>query len=370
MKTLIRTLALVVLSAAAASAQDITGTWQGTLQAGRDLRTVFRITTADGGLRAVMFSIDQSPQGIAVSSLSVEGSTVRMTITPIGGAFEGRLSADGTSIEGTFSQGGGSLPLTLRKATPETAWALPEAPKAMAANASPGFEVATIKPSAPDTPGKLLTMRGRTFMTVNTTLNDLITMAYDVHVRQIVGGAPWMETDKYDITGQPDVEGLPNQQQVKTMLQKLLTDRFRLTFHRDKQELPAYAIKTGNTAHKLAKSAGDPNGLPSLLFKGLGVLPAVNASMADLARVMQIAVLDRPVVDQTGIQGRFDFLLQWTPDESQFASFGPVPRPAPGPNAPPGLFTAIQEQLGLRMESTRAPVDVLVIDRVEKPSEN
>jgi uncharacterized protein (TIGR03435 family) len=82
-------------------------------------------------------------------------------------------------------------------------------------------------------------------------------------------------------------------------------------------------------------------------------------------------VLDRPVVDRTALTGRFDFNLTWTPDDSQFREMGVrVPAPSNDPNAPPGLFTAIQEQLGLRLESTKAPVDVLVIDRVERPSEN
>jgi uncharacterized protein (TIGR03435 family) len=86
---------------------------------------------------------------------------------------------------------------------------------------------------------------------------------------------------------------------------------------------------------------------------------------------MQTAVLDRPVVDRTGLPGRYDFTLTWTPDESQFRGLGVrVPPPSGDPNAPPGLFTAVQEQLGLKFESTSAPVDVLVIDRAEKPSEN
>ena len=93
--------------------------------------------------------------------------------------------------------------------------------------------------------------------------------------------------------------------------------------------------------------------------------------MADFASVMQGAVLDRPVVDQTGIAGRYDFTLTWTPDDSQFRGMGiiRVPPPPDNPTAP-NLFTAIQEQLGLRLESTKAPAEVLVIDRVEKPTED
>ena len=154
-------------------------------------------------------------------------------------------------------------------------------------------------------------------------------------------------------------------------MQKLLTDRFSLVFHRETKPLPVYTIVVGSRGPMLTKNDTNPNGLPSLLFRGLGVLPAMNASMTDLARVMQAAVLDRPVVDKTGLQGRYDFTLTWTPDDSQFRGLGVrVPPPSGDANAPPGLFTAIQEQLGLKLESTNAPVDVLVIDRVEKPSEN
>jgi uncharacterized protein (TIGR03435 family) len=93
--------------------------------------------------------------------------------------------------------------------------------------------------------------------------------------------------------------------------------------------------------------------------------------MADLAGLFQGAVLDRPVVDQTRLEGRYDFTLNWTPDETQFAGLGvKVPPPADNAAAPPGLFTAIQEQLGLKLDAAKAPVEVFVIDRVEKPSEN
>jgi uncharacterized protein (TIGR03435 family) len=86
---------------------------------------------------------------------------------------------------------------------------------------------------------------------------------------------------------------------------------------------------------------------------------------------MQTAVLDRPVVDKTGLAGRYDFVLTWTPDETQFASMGVrVPPPPADGSGPPGLFTAFQEQLGLKLESTKAPADVLVIDRLDRPSEN
>src|SRR5262249_22565039 len=152
--------------------------------------------------------------------ITLQNATVKFTIPAMGGAFEGKLGADGNTISGTFSQGPASFPLNLAKATPETAWAIPEPPPPparMAANANPTFEVATIKPSNPNTPGKLFTVRGVNVMTINTTLSDILTMAYDIHAKQIVNAPEWVESEKYDVTGKPDVPGLPNVTQMKSM---------------------------------------------------------------------------------------------------------------------------------------------------------
>ena len=156
------------------------------------------------------------------------------------------------------------------------------------------------------------------------------------------------------------------------MLQKLLANRFQLAFHRDKKQLSAYVLTVGKNGPKLTRSeAAGP--LPNLVPRGPGNWPVRNATMEEVAGVMQ-AHLDRPVVDQTGLKERFDFQLQWTPDETtQFAppgGPGEPPKPPVGAETYPDLFTAIQQQLGLKLESARAQVDVLVIDRVEKPSEN
>jgi uncharacterized protein (TIGR03435 family) len=180
-----------------------------------------------------------------------------------------------------------------------------------------------------------------------------------------------MESEKYDVTGQPEREGIPSRAQLSEMIRKLLEDRFRFSFHREKRELPVYAITVAPGGPKMTKNDNNPNGLPGLFFKGLGTLPGMNATMGDLAGVLQTAVLDRPVIDKSGLQGRWDFTLRWTPDETQFQGMGVrVPPPSNDPDAPPGLFTAFQEQLGLKLESTRGPVEVLVVDRIEKPSEN
>jgi bla regulator protein blaR1 len=353
-----------------AQPQNVAGQWQGVLQAGKDLRIVVVITSTDG-LKATMYSIDQTPQGIPANTITMQGSTLRMSFAGIGVRYEGAVSADGNTVTGTFTQGTNPLPMTLARANTDTAWKIPEPPKPMAADAPALFEVATIKPSIPDRPGKLFTVKGRQVITINTTTSDLITFAYDLHMKQIIGGPAWMQSEKYDVTGQPESQGTPSRAQLSAMMQKLLEDRFKLTFHREKRELPAYAITVAPGGPKLTKNDTNPNGLPGLFFKGLGTLPGTNATMGDLARAMETAVLDRPVVDRTGLQGRWDFTLRWTPDETQFVNMGVrVPPPSNDPDAPPGLFTAFQEQLGLKLDSTRAPVEVLVVDRIEKPSEN
>jgi uncharacterized protein (TIGR03435 family) len=367
-------IALAALPGGTLLAQDITGTWQGTLQAGRELRTVIKISKAEGGaLKAVLYSIDQGGQGLPSGPITLQGATVKMPFPGIGGEYEGKLSGDGNAIAGTWTQGPKPLPLNLTRATSETEWTIPPPPvrlKPMAADASPTFEVATIKPSKPDAQGKGFRVSGRRFSTLNTTVSDLITFAYGIHARQITGGPAWLGTEKYDLAAQPDGEGQPNDKQWKTMIQKLLADRFQLTFHRDKKELSVYAITVGKTGPKLTKSEGDPNGLPALFFRGLGVLPARNATIADFAGVMQAAVLDRPVVDHTGLAGRYDFTLTWTPDEFQFGGLGMKPPSSSESATAPDLFTAMQQQLGLKLESTKAAAEILVIDRVEKPSEN
>jgi uncharacterized protein (TIGR03435 family) len=364
----------------AQSAPDITGAWQGTLTlpaaaGGRELRTVIKISKADGGaLKLLFYSIDQGAQSIP-GTATLQGPTVKMTIPGIGGSYEGKLDSDGVNLTGNFTQGPNPLPLNLKHVTDATAWEIPKPPPPaakMPADANPSFEVATIKPSKPGTQGKGITMRDpRTFMTINFSVVDLMTFAYGIHPRQISGGPDWLESEHYDIQATPDPPGMPSRKQLETMVQKLLADRFKLAFHHDKKELSVFALVLGKTGSKLTASTGDPTGLPGLGFRKLGDLAVRNANMSDFTGLMQSSVLDRPVVDQTGLSGRFDFTLKWTPDETQFSPFGGYKAPATEEkDAPPDLFTAIQQQLGLKLESTKTAVDVLVIDHVEKPSEN
>jgi uncharacterized protein (TIGR03435 family) len=372
----------------AANPRDLAGTWQGTLHADKDLRTVLKISKADnGGWKAVLYSIDQGAQPINASSITLDGSTVRYSIDLIGGTYEGKLSSDGNSIAGTWSQGPNPLPLTLTRATTETAWEIPAPPpppKLMAADVDPSFEVATIKPNnsgASSMQG--LTVRGRNFATRNSSLVDLISFAYEVQAKQIVGAPEWMDQDRYDIAAVPEQEGVPNPQQLRVMMRKLLADRFKLTFHHDKRELPAFVLTVGKNGTKLTPT--QLNGpLPGLGFRpgNEGLMLAVrNGTLTDFTGFLQTLVLDRPVVDQTGLTGKFDFSFTFTPDDSEFNGHPPqFPKPAGDPATPvpaaaatpaaPGLFDAIQQQLGLKLDAKKTPVDVLVIDHVEKPSAN
>jgi uncharacterized protein (TIGR03435 family) len=360
---------------AAAESPGIADTWQGTLHAGRDLRVVAKISKGDGGTyKAVFYSIDQGGDSIPVSKVTLDGTNVKIAITAIGGTFEGKLSSDGKTIVGNWSQGPNPLPLTFTRATPETEWTIPPpTPKIppMDANANPSFEVATIKPSKPDDQRKAFLVRGRRFQIINQPLSAMLSFAYGVQAKQIIGLPAWADTDKYDVDAEPDGEGAPNDRQWKGMLAKMIVERFGFTFHRDKREMNVYVLSVAKTGQKMTKSEGDPNGLPGLFFQGLGKLNVRNANMNDFVGLMQSVVLDRPVVDQTGITGRWDFTLNWTPDDSQFSGMGArIPPSTDTADAPPNLYTAIQEQIGLKLEATKAPADVIVVDHVDKPSAN
>ena len=367
-----------IASAQVLQAQEIAGAWQGTLQppnGGPALRIVMQLSrAADQTWQARMYSIDQGGQPVN-ATVTVQGSVVKIAVPAIGGTFEGRLSDDRNAIAGTFTQGA-PVPLNLARATPATAWAIPAPPAPptpMAANANLVFDVATIKPSNPATPGQsILVGRGGSnlFTTTNTTLNDLITFAYGIQVRQIVGGPSWLESDRVDITAKPEAPGVPNATQLRTMLKKLLAERFALAFHSEKREMPAYIITVGKDGPKLTKNESGGI-LPGFGGRGPGAIGVRNSTMVEFAEFLQARLLDRPVVDQTGVTGRFDFTLEFRPDGSQAGPpGGPAPQLPPEVEARPDLFTAIQEQIGLKLESSRAPVEAYVIDKVQKPSEN
>ena len=356
---------------------DVAGNWQGTLQTTKALRIILVLAKTEKGWSAKMYSIDQGAQPINASSVSLNGSTLKYSLDLIGANYEGTVSADGNSIVGTWTQGANPLPLTLVRATTETAWEIPApapAPKPMAENADPSFDVATIKPNNSGASGiQGLTLRGRNFATSNASLGDLIGFAYEVQAKQIVGAPDWLDKDRYDIAAVPDQEGQPNIQQLRVMMQKLLTSRFNLKFHQEKRDLSAYVLTVGKNGQKL-----NPTQLKGSL-PGMGMRPGptgltmvmANARMVDFTGFLQMIVLDRPVVDRTGITGRFDYTVTFTPDDSEFNGHPPkLPAISDTADAAPNLFSAIQEQLGLKLDAEKTAVDVIAIDHVEKPSPN
>jgi uncharacterized protein (TIGR03435 family) len=232
--------------------------------------------------------------------------------------------------------------------------------------------VATIKPTDPDAKsGRYIIMQGNNrFNEKAYTLKLLIAAAYDLNPRTISGGPSWIESDHYDIVAVTPGEVRPTHNEQMSMLRSLLADRFQLTFHREPKVFSIYELEVLKSGSKLKETTAPnnpPTVGPGVVYPQRIVLPARNATMGDFSSLLQRAILDRPVVDMTGLSGRYDFDLEWAPDETQFG--GDVPAAsAEAPAAP--LFTAIQQQLGLRLVATRGPVDSLVVDKAERPSAN
>jgi uncharacterized protein (TIGR03435 family) len=233
------------------------------------------------------------------------------------------------------------------------------------------FDVATIKPVGPgDEKGRYITMQGtHRFVVKDYTLKLMIAAAYDLNPKTISGGQAWVESDHYNIVAVTPGETRPSRNEQMTMLRALLADRFKLTFHREAKDFSIFELQVIKSGPKLKPTAAAPDTPPSVgpgvVYPQRIVLPGRNATMGEFASLLQRAILDRPVVDKTGLSGRYDFDLEWAPDETQFG--GDVPVASPDAPSPP-LFRAIQDQLGLRLVATRGPVDALVVNTVERPS--
>jgi uncharacterized protein (TIGR03435 family) len=256
----------------------------------------------------------------------------------------------------------------------------------------PEFEVASIKPTAPGARGMFIrSMPGGRINVTNMTLKELIVIAYRIQPFQISGGPAWLDSIHYDISAKG--EDSAKQGDLQPMLQALLADRFQLTIRRETKELPIYALvlakKDGKLGPKLVESkegtctTADPTkppsppepGRPPTMYcgnmrMGFSNLNAVSIPVGRLIPMLA-RTLGRTIIDKTGLTQNFDITMEWTPDDSQLAQIPPdVPRPAPSNTPGPSIFTALQEQLGLKLESQKGPVEVFVIERAEKPSEN
>ncbi|MGO9776790.1 MAG: M56 family metallopeptidase [Terracidiphilus sp.] len=351
--------------------RGIAGTWQCTLHSGLDLRGVIEISRSENGrYKGVFYAIDQTSTPIPVTGITLDGAAVKISFAEFGALFEGKLAPDGRSISGSLNQLSFVHPLTLRRTTTETAWEIPKPEPPMATDTDPGILAATIRPSQPEDPSKGLIVQMGHIRAANATLSDLITYAYGIHPKQLAGAPAWVDKGRFDIDAKFSGEGQPSPRQIQSLVQKLLAQRFKLSLHRDKKELSVYALSKGGGSSKLVRSQDTLNQEPELYFQDLGKLKVSHGSMQEFVSVMQSSVLDRPVIDRTGLTGRYDFTLDWTPDESQFRAMGAViPHPTGRINQPPPLSAAIQGQLGLKLDSTMASVEMIVIDHVEKPVE-
>jgi uncharacterized protein (TIGR03435 family) len=253
----------------------------------------------------------------------------------------------------------------------------------------PAFDVVSIKPDK--TGGGMIRVMNRPdgYSATNISLKMLIQAAYGIREDLISGTPGWAESTRYDIDAKvdgADVEALKklSPEQRRLILQPLLADRFKLKVHTETKQLPVFELVVAKGGPKLKEAtAGDtyangikgPDGVGrgGMVRMGRGQLTAQGVPMTSVVNMLS-QQLHRTVIDKTGLAGKYDLELNWTPDEGE--GMGPPPpggQPhgdAPPEGSGPSIFTAIQEQLGLKLQSGKGPVDTLVIDHVEMPTEN
>jgi uncharacterized protein (TIGR03435 family) len=253
---------------------------------------------------------------------------------------------------------------------------------------SPTFEVATIKRNmSGSTSASNRALPGGRVTITNNTLRNIIRNFHRIQPYQLIGGPDWLSTERWDIVAK--AEGDPPPERMIEMVKTLVADRFKLTTHTETRELPIYALvlakgdkSLGPQLHRSttdcaaifaearARGGAPPRGPDGGPLCGInmdtGRMATSAVTIADLARNLS-TVAGRSVVDKTGLNGNFDVELTWTPD----GPAGSAPAGGPTPvNDGPSLFTALQEQLGLKLDPQRGPVEVLVIDSVAKPVED
>jgi uncharacterized protein (TIGR03435 family) len=233
------------------------------------------------------------------------------------------------------------------------------------APAPTAFEVGTIKPAGPSPDGHTHINHppGGSFSAINITLLALMEWAFDIPAKQILEGPPWLASTRFDIQAKSDpatdteLRSLASNQErerKRHMVQLLLADRYGLKLHQETRVLPAYDLIPAKGGPKLqpSKSSGKTVGVGRTYFHGEGLTATIIAEQIS-------EITGRIVVDKTRLTGRYDLKLQWTPDDAPDTD-----------NAAPTLFTAIQEQLGLKLEPAKEPVPVLIVDHIEQPSAN
>ena len=230
------------------------------------------------------------------------------------------------------------------------------------------FEAASIKLNNSGQRGQGISTYPARIKVINAPLKLCVQIAWNVKDFQVSGASGWMDNERYDIDA---VAAEPFKKDgYRAMLKTLLAERFGLVIHSETQEKQGYALVVAKNGSKLHPPVEDPGIQFSRTASGDTTLKAPNVTMVQLASALS-SQLSAIVVDKTGIEGRFDASFQWTPDQAMRLKSGD-PAPAPPPDATPGpsIFTAIQEKLGLRLESRKVPTEVIVIDHAQRPSEN
>jgi len=237
------------------------------------------------------------------------------------------------------------------------------------------FEVVSIKPNNSRSGSSSSSYRpGGVYIATNVSLKFMVTEAYGIQDFQLLGGPSWIDSDRFNVEAKPEAATLSTdytRDQLLALVQSMLEDRFQLKFHRETRELPIYALVIGKEPPKLTPSSPEksqqcatPGGCTGTSMHccadGVMDLSAIGVSLSTFAETIG-QVLRRPVTDKTGLGGVYDIKLQWLREDI-------IPNDAflPGPS----IFTAVQEQLGLRLTSDKGPVEVMVIDGVQKPTEN
>jgi len=232
------------------------------------------------------------------------------------------------------------------------------------------FEVASVRPSDPANPISIR-RSGDRLTTTSTSLQFLITWAYDIRDDRLFGKPGWLDSVRYDIVAKASPDH-PEHGWLREMMQTLLATRFNLVIHRETRQLTMYALVVGKGGAKVQLlDASNGGGQNPFEMTDRGYLSGTKVSAAMLANVLSNQ-LGRSVQDQTGLQGVFDFTLAWDPDtDAASTDLDGGPAPSADVRTRPSIFTAIQEQLGLRLEPRKGPVDVIVIDHIDRtPTEN
>jgi uncharacterized protein (TIGR03435 family) len=268
------------------------------------------------------------------------------------------------------------------------------------AQTSPSFDVASIKLNTSGAQGANIQSRPGNFSVENLSLRNLILLAYGIREFQLSGGPSWIDSERYDVQAKADGNTTVGFAQGAPIVQALLEDRFHLKAHRETHEGAVYFLTVAKSGLKMRQSkegscrnldlnhmppptapvdAGPkitncgtnsgPNGRGRMNITGITIADVPGSPFQSLtSRLAQL--IGRTVIDKTGLSGNFELHLEWTPDAPPAAAGAVSDNPAPTDSSGPSIFTAMQEQLGLKLESGRGPVETLVIDSVERPSEN